>query len=196
MGLLDEFVPGTTTTVLLIVLAGVVGYAAFSGTGAEEPLNTSKVERLVVEETNELRADNGLPPVETNGSLRKATRRHAARMAEGGFVAHETPDGNIPYDRYGWCANNGGYFGENVANTWYDRNIVYDEADVPTLHLSTEREVAEHLVRQWNDSEGHRGTMLGENWNRIGVGVTVTENNEVFAVQAFCSEPLDVPDSP
>ncbi|MFP4188692.1 MAG: CAP domain-containing protein [Halobacteriales archaeon] len=196
MGLLNEFVPGATTAALLVAFAGVVGYVAVTGPGSlgDGGLNETEVERLVVEETNQLRVENGLERVEVNESLRKAARGHASRMARGGFVAHEAPD-SIPYDRYGWCANRGGYFGENVANTWYDRNIVYEEGDAPTLHLSTEREVAEHLVRQWNDSTGHRRTMLGENWTRIGVGITVADNNEVFAVQAFCSDKL-VADAP
>ncbi len=191
MSLLEEFVPGATTAVLLVAVAGVVGYVAVTGPGSlgDDGLNETEVERIVVEETNELRVENGLSPIETNASLHEAAGEHASRMAGGGFVAHKTPD-SIPYDRYGWCADSGGYFGENVANTWYDRNIVYEEGDVPTLHLSTEREVAEHLVRQWNDSDGHRRTMLNGNWRRVGVGVEVADNNEVFATQAFCSGPL------
>lgn len=191
MSLVEEFVPGTTTVVLLVALAGVVGYVAVTGPGSlgDGGLNTSEVERIVVQETNKLRAENGLPPVETNASLSEAARSHASRMARGEFVAHKTPD-SIPYDRYGWCADDGGYFGENVANTWYDRNIVYDEGDVPTLHLSTEREVAKHLVRKWNDSNGHRRTMLNGNWTMMGIGVAVGEQNEVFATQAFCSDAL------
>ena len=191
MGLLDEFVPGATTAVLLLALAGVVGYVAVTGPGSlgDDGLNETEVEHLVVKETNQLRAENGLERVEVNASLHETARRHAATMARGGFVAHKTPD-SIPYDRYGWCADRGGYFGENVANTWYDRNIVYEEGDAPTVHLSTEREVAEHLVRQWNDSTGHRETMLNENWTMVGIGVVVADNNEVFAVQAFCSDEL------
>ena len=191
MGLIEEFVPSATTLALLVALAGVVGYVAVTGPGSlgDGGLNETEVERIVVEETNALRAGNGLGRVEANASLTASAGAHASRMEGGGFVAHETPD-SIPYDRYGWCADRGGYFGENVANTWYDRNIVYEEAEVPTLHLSTEREVAEHLVRQWNDSTGHRGTMLNEDWTMVGVGVAVAENNEVFAVQAFCSDPL------
>ncbi|MCX2818128.1 CAP domain-containing protein [Haladaptatus sp. F3-133] len=191
MGLTDEFVPGATTVALLVALAGVVGYVAVTSPGSlgNDGLNETEVERIVVEETNALRAENGLTRAETNASLGASAGAHASRMERGGFVAHKTPD-SIPYDRYGWCADRGGYFGENVASTWYGRNIVYDEADVPTLHLSTEREVAEHLVRQWNDSAGHRGTMLNEEWTMVGVGIDVSERNEVFAVQAFCSGPL------
>jgi len=193
MSLLDEFVPGATTVALLIALVAVVGYVSVSGPGAlgDDGLNETGVESAVAEETDALRAANGLGRVETNGSLSAAARRHAERMAHSRVVAHEVA-GSVPYSRYGWCADRGGYFGENVANTWYDRNIVYEEADVPTLHLSSEREVAEHLVRQWNDSEGHREAMLNDDWTAVGVGVAV-EDNEVFAVQAFCSDPLRAP---
>jgi len=190
MGVADEFVPGATAAVLLLALVGFVGYFAVTGPVLDESLDTAEVERLVVEETNEVREEHGAPPVEPNTSLGDAARGHASDMARGGYVGHETPDGDEPLDRYGWCADEGGYFGENVANTWHDRNIVYDEGDVPTLHLSTEREVAEHLVQKWMDSPGHRETLLNEAWSRIGVGVAVADDNEVFATQAFCSGPL------
>ncbi len=191
MGLADEFVPGVTAAVLLLALVGFVGYVALTGPVLDESLDTAEVERLVVEETNEVREEHGAPHVGMNASLREAARDHAADMSRHGYVGHDTPDGEAPVSRYGWCADGGGYFGENVANTWHDRNIVYDEADVPTLHLSDEREVAEHLVRKWMDSEGHRDTLLNDAWSRIGVGVAVGDDNEVFATQAFCSGPLN-----
>jgi len=42
MGLTDEFVPGTTTALLLVVLFAVVGYAAVAGLVADEPLETAR----------------------------------------------------------------------------------------------------------------------------------------------------------
>jgi len=110
-------------------------------------------------------------------------------MATHGYVGHETPDGELPFERYGACSADG-YAGENVASTWYDRNIVHEEGEVPAAHLSDEEEVAAHLVESWMASETHRETLLGENWERIGVGVDVAEDNEVFAAQAFCSGSL------
>lgn len=189
MGLVDEFVPGKTTAVLLLVLFAVVGYTAVAGPVNDQPLDTDEVERIVVEETNEVRAEQNLSAVETNASLRSAARVHSSDMARNGYVGHETPEGELPFERYDEC-NVEGYAGENVASAWYDKNFVYDEAEVPTVHLSDEREVAEHLVRAWMDSEGHRETLLSEDWESIGVGVVVTQDDEVFATQAFCSGSL------
>jgi len=190
MGLLDEFLPGKTTSVLLLVLVVAVGYTAVAEPIDDEPLDTEEVERIVVEETNEVRAENGLTRLETNGSLREPARSHSSDMAHNSYVGHEGPEGEPPFERYDDCTVEG-YAGENVASAWYDKNFVYEEAEVPTVHLSSEREVAEHLVRAWTDSEVHRETLLGENWESIGVGVVVTEDDEVLATQAFCSGPLD-----
>ncbi len=189
MSLVDEFLPGRTTTVLLVVLAVVVGYAAVTVTVGDESLDAEKVETLVVEETNEVRDAHGVQSVETDSSLREPARRHAEDMARHGYVGHETPEGELPYQRYADCVEEG-YSGENVANTWHNINIMTDRGEVPTAHLSDEREVAEHLVESWMASDGHRTTLLNDDWTRIGVGVAVTDENEVFAVQAFCSEPF------
>ena len=194
MGLVEEFVPGKTTAFLLLVLVVVVGYTAVAEPIEDEPLDTEEVERIVVEETNEVRAERGLKRLETDGPLRSGARSHSSDMARNGYVGHETPEGELPFERYGECSD-GGYAGENVASAWYGKNFVYDEAEVPTLHLSSEREVAEHLVRAWMDSEGHRETLLNEDWEEIGVGIAVTDENKVLATQAFCSGPL-VADAP
>jgi uncharacterized protein YkwD len=194
MGLVEEFVPGKTTAFLLLVLVVAVGYTAVAEPIEDEPLDTEEVERIVVEETNEIRAERGLKRLETDGSLRSGARSHSFDMARHGYVGHEANDGELPFERYGECSD-GGYAGENVASAWYGKNFVYDEAEVPTLHLSSEREVAEHLVRAWMDSEGHRETLLNEDWEEIGVGIAVTEEDKVLATQTFCSGPL-VADAP
>lgn len=192
MGLIDEFVPDTTSVILLGILVVSVAYVAVTNP-TQESLDTERVEELVVEETNAERIDRGIQPLEENTSLRRPARNHSDTMARHGFVGHEAPDGEQTYQRYEDCTDKGGFFGENVANTWYDRNIVYEEASPSVLHLSDEREVAEHLVRKWMDSEGHRETLLRGSWEDIGVGVSVGDKNEVFATQAFCSGPLGSP---
>jgi len=192
MGLIDEFVPDTTALILLVVFVVGVAYVAVADPAGEE-FDTEEVERLVTEETNEERVERGLQPVEPNGSLREGARGHSGSMARHGFVGHEGPDGEQSYQRYEDCTDSGGYFGENVANTWHDRNIVYEEAETSVLHLSSEEEVAEHLMRKWMDSAPHRKTLLNEDWAKIGVGVSVGDNNEVFAAQAFCSDPIEPP---
>lgn len=189
MGVADEFVPGTTTTLLLLGLVALVGYSAVAQPVADEPLDTEEVESIVVEEANEVRAERGLSRLDKDAALRSSARSHSANMARNGYVGHKTPGGELPFERYDNCSA-GGFSGENVASAWYDKNFVYEEAEVPTVHLSDERDVAEHLVRAWMDSEGHRETLLSEDWERVGVGVSVTDSDEVFAAQAFCSGPL------
>jgi len=192
MGVIDEFVPDTTSLILLGILLVSVGYVAIANP-TQESLDTGTVEELVIEETNAERVERGIEPVEKNTSLVRPARNHAETMARHGFVGHEAPDGEQTYQRYEDCTDNGGFFGENVANTWYDRNIVYEEASPSVLHLSDEREVAEHLVRKWMDSKGHRETLLRKDWKDVGVGISVGEKNEVFATQVFCSGPVEVP---
>ncbi len=178
----------TASVAFVAAVLALAAYAAYAGGDGLRPgdrLDTEEVERLVVEIANEEREERGLQPLEHDGGLREAAHLHAEDMAERDYVGHEGSDGSRPLDRYGEACD--GTVGENAANTWHDRNIVYGDAE-EVMHLDTEREVAEHLVRKWRESEGHRDTLYSELWRSTGVGVSVGEGNELYAAQAFCSE--------
>ncbi|MEF8840163.1 MAG: CAP domain-containing protein [Haloarculaceae archaeon] len=105
----------------------------------------------------------GLPGVEA----------HAADMRERGFVGHENPDSQGLSERYAAfgldCPG-----GENVYHS-------------PTGGLaSSSRVLADHVVDAWTGSEGHRGAILKDRFDRQGVGVAVGPDGGVWVTQDFC----------
>lgn len=180
----DSSTASVAFVVAVLALAVYAAYAGGEGLRPAEEFDEAEVERIVFELVNEERVERGLRPLERNQALDDAAGAHSEDMAEQDYVGHGGVDGSAPLDRYGEHCD--GNVGENVANAWHDRNVVYGD-DEEVLHLDTEREVAEHLLRKWNESERHRDTMYSDLWSSTGVGVTVGEGNELYAAQAFCS---------
>lgn len=181
---LDSTTASVAFVAAVLALAAYAAYAGGDGLRPEDELDAEEVERLVVEIANEERVERGLSPLDHDEELREAAHLHAEDMAERDYVGHDGSNGSRPVDRYGDLCD--GSVGENAANTWHDRNIVYGE-DEEVMHLDTEREVARHLVRKWMESEGHRDTLFSGLWSSTGVGVSVGEGKELYAAQAFCS---------
>ncbi|MFP4633139.1 MAG: CAP domain-containing protein [Halobacteriales archaeon] len=175
----------TTVLVGLVALVLVLAaYAALTGEGVvpdEEP-DAREVETLLLDEVNDVRVERGLDRLERETALEEPARSHAEHMAEVREVTHEGADGETPFDRYGEHCDV--MQAENTASTWFGRNVAYDDE---VVHLSSEREVAEHLVDEWMTSRGHRETMLGDTWRSAAAGVAVTSDGEVYAAVAFCA---------
>lgn len=157
---------------------------------ATDGLNTTKVEQLVVEFTNEERRERGLDTVAYAPEIATAAREHARDMARNDFVGHTGSDGESAQERYDdVCSYSGtGYVhGENVNAVFYDRRYTPWGTDDGVVTLRTEEDVARMLVKEWMHSEGHRKNMLQSGWTGIGVGVAINDEQKVFAAQAFCS---------
>lgn len=154
-------------------------------------LNTSLVERLVIEEVNEVRANRSVGPVEGVGVLSDPAREHSVNMSEMFYVGHVEPDGSSVEERYlNGCASLRDSreeirYSENAASVWY--KTVFNSSSKGTTLLVTEEGVAEALVAEWINSASHRRNMLSERWKTTGVGVVVNENGAVFGTQAFCT---------
>lgn len=154
-------------------------------------LNTSLVERLVVERANELRANASLDPVAYSSRLSEPARNHSANMSDSFYLGHVEPDGSGVEDRYidDCAALRDGReefrYSENVATVWY--KTVYRSPANRSVLLVTEEGVADALVAEWTNSTTHRRNLLGGAWNTTGVGVVVDENGTVFGTQTFCT---------
>lgn len=127
---------------------------------------------LVVEHTNQLRADNGLPATQRNGQLDAAAAEFAAFMARTGRYSHEA-DGRQPAQRarahgYDYCM-----VAENIA-------YQYSSAGFAT------EELARGLFEDWADSPGHRHNMLNAGATETGVGLARSAaSGRYYAVQMF-----------
>lgn len=155
-------------------------------------LNTSRVESLVIEEVNDVRANRSVAPVEGVEALSDPAREHSANMSDSFYLGHVEPDGSSVEERYldGCASLRDGRsemrYSENVASVWY-KTVFNSSGTEGTTLLVTEEGVAEALVAEWINSASHRRNMLGENWTTTGVGVVVGENGAVFGTQAFCT---------
>jgi len=114
--------------------------------------------------------------------LRTAARRHSRDMASNGFVGHEGSDGSKFEDRYAAvdfrCSIEAEQPGKYLKGA---ENVAYRSTTT-----TNETRIAERIVGQWMDSEGHRENILMDPWYREGIGVAVTSTGEVYATQNFC----------
>ncbi|MDQ2049898.1 CAP domain-containing protein [Natronolimnohabitans sp. A-GB9] len=159
----------------------------------DDTLDRVLVERYVHQAVNEERTDRGLEALEFDDDLQEIARAHSEDMAERGYFAHVDPDGNTFEDRYaahGYeCrayTGDGSYYtgGENLAMTYVNQPVQTDTGAV--VEYTDERELADGIVDQWMNSDGHRENLLAEHWNNEGIGIHVTEDDEVYATQNFC----------
>lgn len=130
--------------------------------GAALALNAQ--EQTLVNLVNEDRARYGLRALTVDPSLCEAARIKAQDMLQNGYFAHVSPTyGNIRQ----MLASMGIRFAGASENIARCRNVYHAEASF----LSS--------------STGHRQTLLGSQWTKIGVGVAVTPAGFVYVSQIF-----------
>lgn len=150
-------------------------------------VDRAAVEQYAHEAVNEERAAHGLEELEFDTELRDIARAHSEDMAERGYFSHVDPEGNDFVDRYdeaGYECNINGYTGgENIAQTWYDTPVTTDDG---TVQYEDEQELGYGIVDQWMNSPDHRDNILAEQWENEGIGVHITDDDQVYATQNFC----------
>ena len=127
-----------------------------TGCGSEVVAATNEAfEQKVVELVNQVRAENGLPPLKRSSKLDQAARFQAADMAQEGYFAHDT------YDMV-----NGQLV--KVCSTWERIDSYYAGANAE--NIAAGYSTPEDVVQGWMDSEGHRDNILNAYSWEIGVG--------------------------
>ena len=123
-----------------------------------------RVFRLV----NEQRTENGLSALEYDSTAFQAAKFHSIDMAQRGFFAHDSPEGESVTDRLRRFDFEfaGASWGENLA---VNRNVP-DPA--PTT------------VEGWMRSPGHRRNILNERFTHGAVGISRYENT-IYYTQVF-----------
>ncbi|NEX20831.1 CAP domain-containing protein [Thiorhodococcus mannitoliphagus] len=126
----------------------------------------------ILEQTNQLRRQQGLEALDVNTALTATAADFAQFMASSDRYGHEA-DGNTP--------------GERARSHGYDycvlaENIAYYLSTASPSH----REVARSLIEGWQDSPGHRQNMLEPDVTEVGIGVARSiESGRIYAVQVF-----------
>lgn len=155
------------------------------GTG-ESAFDSEEVEELVHQGVNDRRADHDLGALEWDGTIASVSRAHSADMNERAYFAHENPDNETPFDRFGEVGSYCRAYGENIAMTVADRPVRAPASD-EVVRYRTSAELADGLVEQWMNSPPHREAILSDRWDRGGVGVYLSPNGEVYATHNFCT---------
>lgn len=151
----------------MIAAALAIVCPSHGAAGAELP----EAAKLVLEQTNEFRAAQGLEPVVTSRELAAAAGAFAGFMAKNGNLDH-TADGRQPVERaaaagYDYCI-----VSENIARLY--RSAGYD---APAL--------AHEMVEGWKNSPAHRRAMLDTAVTQIGIGIAQDDQGRYFGVQMF-----------
>lgn len=129
---------GMSIKLVPFYLPGILGYAA----------NISTSELL--NQTNQQRASNGLPPLKLNAALSQAAANKANHMFKNNYWAHIAPDGTDPWDFILGSGYDYVYAGENLAK-----------------NFSSSKDV----VNAWMKSPSHKQNLMNNNYQDIGFAV-------------------------
>lgn len=140
---------------VVIALFGLCAATGWTASGRIHGGFDAAVAPDVIEQTNAIRANAGLPPLSANPQLTQAADAYAGEMARRGWLAHTTSDGAGVESRaeaagyVDWA-----YLAENLAT-------------------GPGAPAADALITSWLNSPGHRRNILSPDLREIGVGCYV-----------------------
>lgn len=159
-------------SLILLSLWIVPAYAA--GDFATEPVDLDDGRAEVVENVNDLRTSHDLEPLERDSQLDDAATAHSERMADRGKLFHT--DAN-EREQFG-CDG-----GEVTAYTFVRQNIQHHYGEV---YVENGTELGDALYQQWHHSPRHNDILVSYDAERIGVGLTKTQNGTVYSTVWVC----------
>ena len=143
---------------VLVVLSGFVLRAQPTAAQAGDPYS-------LIDTINQLRATNGLAPLEAHPALMAAAQGHSEYQASIGQVTHTGQGGSRPSDRAAAAGYGGGAafsLSENIAGGM-------DMAPWQAVNI-------------WQGDAPHLQTMLGANYTHIGAGVAVADEVVYYTI--------------
>jgi len=143
-------------TALLLLLSILLAVLSLSATGRPAPAVDANAYDLVAA-VNALRANNGLPPLQMDGTLMAVAQSHADYQASIGTWTHSGADGSRPRDR-AYAAGFG-----NGATVFISENVA---------QVSSGTSLDTVLYSIWAD-EIHWNTMTNPQYTHIGGGVGI-----------------------
>jgi len=159
---------------LSLVLMSVLVLLTFVGTNMQALLWQSSdwlvstvLPAVVVDLTNDERADLAAAPLQRNALLDQAAQQKAQHMAANEYFAHFAPDGTTPWSFFRSSGYVYAHAGENLA-----------------IHFTDSTEV----VEAWMQSPAHRKNIVDTKYTEIGVGTakgTFDGYDTVYVVQLF-----------
>lgn len=162
---LQQMAVGVMTVMMIVTFVAANAHAVLWQ--SSEWLVSTVLPAVVVDLTNNERADNAAAPLRRNATLDAAAKLKAEHMAKNEYFAHYSPAGVSPwhwFDRAGYVY---AHAGENLA-----------------IHFTDSTEV----VEAWMDSPTHRKNIVDQKFTEIGVGTAKGEfegYDTVYVVQLF-----------
>ena len=160
----------------------------------EHEFDPTALENQIHELTNKQREFYNLATLENDSKLANVARGHSTDMKNRNYFAHVTPDGLNPTNRgerldysctkfYGFYLTYG--IAENIAKYWTFTNYLI-RGNYISYDWQTEESLANEIVEGWMNSPGHRKNILAPNFEKLGVGVSISDDGAVYATQNFC----------
>ena len=115
---------------------------------------------------NEERAKYNVAPLKWDDSLAALAESHCEDMIDRNFFAHNTPDGQTPFDRMKAAGISYSSAGENIAAGQSSPKNVMDS---------------------WMNSPGHRNNILNPDFEYIGVGLARGGSYGIYWAQEFAT---------
>ena len=110
------------------------------------------------------------------------------------FFSHDNLIGQDPTERgrlagYYCRKDFGSYYTEGIAENIFQNNL-YDSVTyyngIPSYDWNTQEEIAKSTVSGWMTSPGHRENILTATYDKEGIGVAISSDDEVLITQDFC----------
>jgi uncharacterized protein YkwD len=164
--------------VTIIVSAACVGVLA-TGAGASDRTPAAAVERDVLAEINELRAEHGRRPLRLNVRLARAARAHVREMTSRGYFSHASADGTT--------------FDARVSRFYPRRSAAARWRTGENIAWRTGTPSARAFIRAWLASPSHRSNLLDARFRDAGVAVVTTASAPgVYAGRSVTVVTLDL----
>lgn len=130
------------------------------------PRDLRQAERMIFDLVNRSRAEAGLPALVYDDALAGVARGHSADMRDNRFFAHVSPTRGDLSDRMARAGVKARRFTENIASN----------ADLGAAH------------RGLMESPGHRKNILDPDATRLGVGIVIGEDKQLFITENFMQD--------
>lgn len=147
-----------------------------------------QVENKIHDLINQKRANSDLSLLSLDNKLSNIARAHSQDMINRNFFSHFTPEGKDPSER----ASKAGYSCYKDFGSYYMVGVAENIALTPIGdvvgcgEVYSEDDIAKCTVDGWMDSPGHRQNILTSHFDKEGIGVAISSNNEIYVTQDFC----------
>lgn len=134
-----------------------------ASTGDYTTLSVAAQEQKLLNLLNQDRVAHGLSPLIHDSALSAIARAKSNDMNSNNYFSHTSPTyGNAAsmLQHFGYSFNG---VGENIAH-----------------HATVEKSQAAFM-----SSEGHRRNILGSQWTKVGIGISIDKNGFIYATQLF-----------